>query len=188
LKNTEARIIEAFTKAVNSKEGLSWLRRAEFIISLTVKRREQYFTAEDIVYEIITKTIEGQRKWDIDKIPLSVYMARQIWSEVSNNLKRESRHTSADFQYDKEDSVSRKIFNEHSSGREETCEEYDWNEFISQCYKALEDDRECTALLKYILEGCGDGEAGKIPGLTHSEKNNIRKRLKRKLKRHFNVS
>ena len=188
MKNTDARITEAFTKAVNSKEGLSWLRKADFIIRLAVKGREQYFTAEDIVYEIIAKTIEGQRKWDIDNIPLSVYMARQIWSEVSNNLKRESKHTSADFRCAENDPVSKEIFNRHSSGKEEPSEEYDWNEFISQCYKALEDDSHCTALLKYILEGCDDPEAGEIPGLTHSEKNNIRKRLKRKLKRHFNVS
>jgi DNA-directed RNA polymerase specialized sigma24 family protein len=187
LKKPDVRIVVAFEKAVESKECLSWLNRANFLLRMGMKGTERYITAEDIVYEVITKTIEGQRQWDIDKIPLSVYMQEAIWSEFSNHLKKESRNTIVDFKSSQRKSSVREAINRYSTGRDEIEDEYDWNDFVSKCYEIAGDDYESRVFLDFILEDRRCRDIAEFLGTDEDHVQTIKKRLARKLKRKFKV-
>ena len=187
MKNTEERIVDAFAKAVDSVDCLSWLRRAERSLSLRKDGKEKHVEAQDIVYEIITKTIEGQRKWDIDNVPLNKYMYRQIRSEISNIRKRERKITRVCLDYTKPGSPARKIYNGYSTVREKTCDDFEWDEFLEECYRVNAGDEECRQFLKYLLEGRTLPDIFDLLGIEEEKGRNIYKRLKRRLKRHFKV-
>lgn len=187
MKNPDVRIVDAFKKAVESKECLSWLNRAEFLLRIRIKGTERYMTAEDIVFEVITKTIEGQRQWDIDKIPLSIYMQEAIWSEFSNHLKKERRNINVDFKSRQKKSVVREAVNRYSTARDEIEDEYDWNDFVSQCYDTAGDDYESRVFLDFILEDKKCRDIAEYLGTDEDYVQSIKKRLARKLRRRFKV-
>jgi DNA-directed RNA polymerase specialized sigma24 family protein len=187
LEKTNVRIIDAFKKAVESKESLSWLKRAEFLLRMNMKGTERYLTGEDIVYEVITKTIEGQRQWDIDKIPLNIYMQEAIWSEFSNYQKKERKNTNVDFKAKQDNTAIKDALICYATGREEADDEYDWKDFVTRCYETAGDDYESKVFLDYILEGKRCRDIAEFLGTDEDHVQTIKKRLARKLKRKFKV-
>jgi DNA-directed RNA polymerase specialized sigma24 family protein len=183
LKKPDFRIVDAFKEAVESEETLSWLRRAKFLLRMKMKGTERYITAEDIVYEVIAKTIEGQRQWDMDKVPLSIYMKEAIWSEFSNHRKKEKRNLNVDFKASRNKTVVRDAVKRYATGREETEDEYDCRDFVARCYEAAGDDYEARIFLDYILDGKKCRDIAEFLGTDEFHVQAIKKRLARKLKR-----
>ena len=187
MENTEKRIVDAFAKAVDSADSLSWLRRTDILLRFRKDGKENHVEAEDIVYEIITKTIEGQRKWDIDNVPLNNYMNTQIWSEVANIRKRECKSTRVCFNDTDPGTAAEEAFNINSTERNDICDEFDWNNFLAECFRVNTGDGECQKCLEYLLEGRSLPDIFTFLGVEEEKGRNIYKRLKRRLKRHFKV-
>lgn len=69
-----------------------WLRWADIALKSTgFEIPIANKNAADIVNDVIIKTIDDVRKWDMEKLPLNVYMYYNIRSEVSNTKSKEKK-------------------------------------------------------------------------------------------------
>ena len=83
-------VINAFRDAFENDKGIyeKWVQYAEKLVRV-YNKKEVYFQGHDVVAELVQKTIEGVRIWDMERVSLNKYMYRNIESIISNKSQRE---------------------------------------------------------------------------------------------------
>ncbi len=178
------KLIDAFTEAISAGDAHKrWLVKADLLLKFYFKAKECAYQAEDIVNEIIRKTIdEGGRTWDMNKISIDVYMMKTIESEISNIVSKERNYETVDFNNNGFDERTSVIYNKHSTMRDAIEKQYDMDEFADKCLEILSDDTECGLVFLELQEGKYEKEIAESTGLTAKEVTAVKQRIRRKIR------
>lgn len=113
-------------------------------------------SCEDIVQEVIIKTLQGKRKWDPDKGELEPWLFDQIKSEM-NHLVTSSTHVreriSISEELDKEPNTASSTTHVQSASVI-VLNEIEAAERLAAVYDATVDDPQLEELVSAILDGC----------------------------------
>ncbi len=166
-----------------------WIFFADLLMNFFLHEVKNHcFTAEDIVHELITKIIEGKRKWNREKYPaLDIYMKMCIKSDILNLYnKNKRRKTDCSYEFensDDEENADNSFFDSiESNTYADPLKEYTEKERIEMINKKLEDDEECWCVFDEMLKGNKNQEIAIILGLSVNEVVNIKKRIIRKIR------
>ena len=161
------KITAEFEKAIGEDLHKKWLVQADYFLKQYFRREENPFTPEDIVGEIIIKTIdEGGRNWDINKVALNAYMYNSIRSEVSNISERVSKYENVDFNDQEYASRTTEIYNRHFVSLTEIENANDYREMYNKCLKILAEDTDCCLVFMELREGKSEKEIAESLGFT----------------------
>lgn len=182
--NNPDKIIAAFTESLNGDSHKQWLYKADWLLSCYTGQKETAYTAEDIVSEIIMKTIDdGGRNWDMDKVPLDVYMMKTIESEVWNITRKEMNMEKMDFNNYGNNRAAAEIINRHSDNPEEVRKERDFRELYENCLDVLSGDEECLRVFREMCSGVTEEQLGEICGMDRRKILTVKQRIRRKLRK-----
>lgn len=154
-------------------------------------------TIEDVVHEVITKTISGQRKWDPDKGPLEPWLKYQIKSEIdalvnSAVARREMKVPVGEEGEELWDLVEMAAVEDGIMGEVTTSnpeheviqkEKSQWAEKrVSELIDAVDGEPELEAVMDAILSGCEPKPRflAEELGVPVKDINNRQKRLRRR--------
>lgn len=152
-----------------------WLRWADTALKLLGKEIPiQHISGEDIVHEIIFKTFSGDRTWDIDILPINVYMYNSIKSEVSNAKTNEKQIIHAEINDTDEDKD-----NNEPSSNSNLLNILEENDLIKLCERAIETNYDCSVLFEAMKEvdPSKNKEIAENTGFSVPKVENIKKRL-----------
>ena len=180
-------IITEFEEALNNGSHKKWLAQADYFLRINFQKEEIPYTAEDIVSEVITKTVdESGRNWDKNKVPLNAYMYNAIRSEVSNLTQKLHRYENVDFNNQEYAARTTAIYNRFFISLEEIESANDYMELYNNCLETLADDEECSLVLMELHEGKSEKEIALSLGIslqhTLAVKQQIRRKLRKKIK------
>ena len=180
-------IADLFEGELKSKNGNLeiWLAYTHKLLKLYLNGgAEKLYEPQDVIHEIITRTLEGTRKWDREKVPcLNTYMAMQIKSVVWNIAKKEKRMIPGSSIAGDELSEAEFWDSKQHLTLEEIESNADTKELLEKCYEILEEDTECSLVFIEMTAGNKNEEIAKKLGIKTSDVTNIKKRLMRKLNR-----
>ena len=186
--NYKRRVIEAFRKAFDKDDGLyeKWVQYSERLIRL-YNKNEVYFQGHDVVAELVEKTIEGERKWDMERVSLNTFMYRNIESVVSNKNQREYRKAVTKDNYISNDQNGETLlqFDNLLHTDNDTIEkEFTRKEFFELLEDELMSDNDCIELYFGIRENSFDyrknKEISKVLGMSVKDVENLKKRFLRR--------
>lgn len=178
------RIISAITESLNGDSHKNWLYKADRLLIRYLGDRETAYKAEDIVSEIILKTIdEGGRNWDMDKVPLDAYMMKTIESVVWNIIRKDRYTEKMNFNNYKDNPSAAEIINRHSRNQDNTGLERDFREMYECCLDILAGDEECLKLFKEMRKGASEEQLEKLCGMDRRKILTVKQRIRRKLKK-----
>lgn len=173
-----------FEKAITNKDGSfeKWIQYSDKLLRLNFRGSSgRHYEAKDIVMEIMLKTIDGTRNWDMERVPsINAYMFMQIRNAVWNLRKREKsmvylESTARDAEN------SEIIENINIIPLEEIEHDYDMKAKVKLCFEELEDDKECSEVLDLMYQGLQNKEIAEALNKTVREIENTKKRIKNKL-------
>ena len=173
----------AFSDPAKPYEG--WLAQADRLIKIKLNgRASQPYKAEDIVYEIIEKVINGKRTWDMDRVPdINKFMYVQIRSVVDNKFNKEKKLVSSDA-YNRENDSFYTINNiPNNLELEEIYKQQDIMEAFARCYNEIEKDTEMGVVLLSWVKENESQEIAEEFGLTVKEVEAIKQKIRRRLKK-----
>ncbi len=180
--------IEEFITAIKGDAHKKWLVHADHLLKIYFRRSEIPYTAEDVVGEVITKTVdEGGRNWDFNKVPLNVYMRNSIRSEVSNIYDRALKYENVDFNNQEYTLRTTEIYNQYSMSLNEIENANDFSELYDSCVEILADDTECCLVFMELREGKNRKEIAESLGLTENQILAIKQQIRRKLRKKFKL-
>lgn len=148
-----------------------------------------HVNSSDIVGDLILKTIDGNRTWEKDKLPLNVYMYNNIKSEVSNIKTHEKKrlyittNNDQDDDFNEEEVLSKVALTEEDISNPDFVTDIENRELLELMEKEIEKDFECSILFEAMKE-CDpkkNEELAKLTGYTVEKIENTKKRLFRKL-------
>lgn len=152
-----------------------WLRWADTTLKLLgTEIPIQHISAQDIVNNVIIKTIEGDRKWEIDELPINVFMYNTIKSEVSNSKQFEKKRIYANI------TASEESQNENEpKGDFNLLADIENKDLIKLCEKAIETDYDCSVVFEAMKEAdpSKNKEIAENTGYPVPQVENIKKRL-----------
>ena len=181
------RKIKAFQNAFSdpAKPYEGWLAQADRLIKIKLNgRASQPNKAEDIVYEIIEKVIDGVRAWDMKRVPdINKFMYMQIRSVVDNKFNKEKKLVSSDA-YNRENDSFYTINNiPNNLELDEIYKQQDIMEAFARCYNEIEKDTEMGLVFLAWKDGKESREIAEEFGLTVKEVEAIKQKIRRKLKK-----
>lgn len=163
------RIEEAF----KNKGYSQWIAYSDKLLNML--GREISVDAEDIVHDIIIKTIENKRKYR-SNISIDAYMKMSMKSEVNNLIKKEKRTISL-YPDDDYNPLGVQNFCEVSYLYEDTIES------LKKCLAILNEIESLILLCK--LEGKNSGEICGALGITKKKYYYHCRSYKNKIRKHF---
>jgi DNA-directed RNA polymerase specialized sigma24 family protein len=142
---------------------------------------ENHYTAEDIVMELINKLLNGERNWDIEKVPdFDHFMYQNIQSIVEGKLR--SRKIVESVDSFKPNAKAGKVFRGLKPGQyadnRDTGELIDLKNKLERCYNELSGDDECGLVFLEWLQGKTSIEISESLGITVNDVERIKKRIK----------
>jgi RNA polymerase sigma factor (sigma-70 family) len=162
---------------------------ADKTLKLFSKGKVMCKTGADIVNDIVEKLITGKRSWDLVEYPDAYIQIKYlVKSETSNYLQKEFRMVNInDFGNDYNDGDESFNYNNIAElnyteilSREENSELINiFNEEMANC------DDDCQLVYLGIKTGQQNQEIAKDLGLSVSDVENIKKRIRRKLNKAF---
>ncbi len=186
--NYKRRVIEAFKEAFDKDDGLyeKLVQYSERLIRL-YNKNEVYFQGHDVVAELVEKTIEGVRIWDMERVSLNTFMYRNIESVVSNKNQREYRKAVTKDNYISNDQNGETLlqFDNLLHTDNDTIEkEFTRKEFFELLEDELMSDNDCIELYFGIRENSFDyrknKEISKVLGMSVKDVENLKKRFLRR--------
>jgi RNA polymerase sigma factor (sigma-70 family) len=187
-EETASRFRETFEKDKASYKR--WLQYADRLLKFkTGGRFARCYTAEDIVYEIISKTLTGVIKWDTGRVPsLNTFMFYQVKSSIANIYKKENNLVHIYNEEEGDEEEYRDLTEYLNPVKKEDFENrMDAEEVIGECRKELDGDDEAGIVFEEILKGNFNREISRDYGLSINRVETIKTRIKRKLDRVFRV-
>lgn len=169
-----------------------WLKWAD--IALKARASEitvAHKSATDIVNDVIIKTIDSVRTWDMEELPINVYMYNNIRSEVSNTKSKEKKRRyitigdESDENYSEEDELKQTKTNNNDNDNASITDfvtEIENKDLIELISKEIEKDYECSVLLEAMKEADynKNKELAETTGYTVEKVENIKKKFFRK--------
>lgn len=162
-----------------------WLAQADRLIKIKLNgRASQPNKAEDIVYEIIEKVIDGVRAWDMKRVPdINKFMYMQIRSVVDNKFNKEKKLVSSDA-YNRENDSFYTINNiPNNLELDEIYKQQDIMEAFARCYNEIEKDTEMGLVFLAWKDGKESREIAEEYGLAINQVEAIKQKIRRKLKK-----
>ena len=163
----------------------SWLNVAgKYLVCYGQNSFECHLTAEDIVQELITKILEGERNWDPERVPdFDQFIFRNIQSIIEGKLR--ARNIVESVEVFEPKAKEGKVYKGIREGQYENniyaCELIDINDKLERCYNKLSEDDECGLVLIEWHAGKTSIEIADSLGLEVHEVENIKKRIRYKL-------
>lgn len=183
------KIRNEFKEALGKDDGLyeKWVQYAERLVRLYSNGNEFYFQGTDVVAELVEKTIEGVRVWDMERVSLSTFMYKNIKSVIYDKCQREYKKiTTRDNCTTINDNTETRIgidnfaFTDH----ERIEEAYTKKEFFNLLEKEIMDDNECIEFYLGIRENrynhTKNKEISEVLGMNVKDVENLKKRFMRK--------
>ena len=186
--NYKRRVIEAFRKAFDKDDGLyeKWVQYSERLIRL-YNKNEVYFQGHDVVAELVVKTIEGVRVWDMERVSLNTYMYKNIESIISNKSKREYRKAVTTDNYklnNEEEDIPLKLDNLYHTDNTITEDVLVQKELFELLEDEIMNDNDCIELYFGIRDNGFDHtknkEIAEVLGMKVKDVENLKKRFMRK--------
>lgn len=165
--------------------------------------RTQYETPEDLIYEVLTRMLDGRRKWDY-VLPLVVFMygaMRSIVSYERELYQQEQTFTMDELLHDPEQTHEeyfvvlnddnrlwkRLIENQMTQSPEDVLIEYQYSQQIEiqkeLLFKQLESKPTVKAVLDAYLEGARPSELMKRFSLSQEEYQKIKREIRQAIRR-----
>lgn len=156
-----------------------------------IKELAQGMTPEDIVQEVIIKTINGERKWDPDLGPLEPWLKDQVKSIMDAIFKSAANRREVRSLEDPDDAESslERIAHKHNviapfatEKPPNPDEQLSMAERVSELFSAVSGDHELEEVLEAIMDGCEPKPQylAQELGISVEEINNRIKRLRRR--------
>ena len=183
------KIRNEFKKALEKDDGLyeKWVQYAEKLVRIYNNGNEVYFQGHDVVAELVVKTIEGVRVWDMEKVSLSTFMYKNIKSIIYDKCQREYKKTITQDNYTKKnDNGETQIrIDDLTSTDHKIIEDiYTKKEFFELLEKEIMDDNGCIEFYLGIRENRFDHtknkEISEVLGMKVKDVENLKKRFMRK--------
>ena len=162
-----------------------WIRHAEILLKNKAgDLKNRCMTAEDIVHEIICRTIEGKRKWDRKRVPnLNTYMWGQISSLVDSETRKAVRFTYPEPDENAGKKAAPVILEEIPDySVPDIGEDTDAAALEKKCLKLLEDDPAALKVFNEMMKGSKNREIVEDLGLSYKDVVNAKRRLQEKLR------
>lgn len=169
------------SKSLHDQDWLNIRRKlvAYAMVKVDLYNLNRELTAEDLVQEAIIKLFEGIRIWNKQNCPdLLYFLKRVIDSDINSYINTNKMQLEAVFE--NEEGIN--IIDDIDSQIVNPAEEFISNEKLEEIKANLKNDDDAALLFIYLLEGYSYKELCKEMNIDDQKRNNIVKRIKRKLK------
>lgn len=174
----------------NKKRSKSWINVAAKYLKLYGSNRfENHLTAPDIVMEIINKILNGERKWDHNKVPdFDRFMYSTIQSVVEGKYRYRTQVESVNnFKPEaKKGKTYRGLIAGQYADNHDTAHLIHIRDKLERCYNELKHDDECGLVFIEWLHDKSNVQIAESLGITPAEVEKIKKRIKYQLNKRIN--
>ncbi len=163
-----------------------WIGFADKRLLLKFPRGKQCaYSAVDVVKEVITDVLGGNRNWDIKKVPnINTFMFNQIRSKIWNIVRKRKRivDLTSIKKRKKEDEdtdpASDFIDNNYCTEKDEILTDFENKDLVKKCYEVVQEDDEAYLVLCDMHKDMTNKEIAEDLGVTVEEVLKIKKRIK----------
>jgi len=161
-----------------------WISEADFQLYLRTRGCiARYTSGEDIVSEIVAGVMSGRIIWDMERVPnVNTFMYHQIRSYVSNIAKKEFNKL---YNNDCYETTLSRIYSEpeNTPEEEDVYKQMDCEELKNRFLAFVSGDPTAADVFNESLQGAKNIEIADVLGITVSEVENAKKRVKRYIER-----
>jgi RNA polymerase sigma factor (sigma-70 family) len=191
LTSAQSKIFEEIKSAYKDRKRVRrWLVVADrYLKSYNNDKFERHWTAEDIVNEVITKTLENKRKWIPEKVPdLDKFIFTTIRSVVDDKVgdrnrvlpqKEKVQARRGDFENDL-------IEINNKTDKDYILHDIERIEIFEKCYNELLEDDDCAIVFLEWKEGKTSKDIAVSLGISVEEVERIKKRIRYNLNKNIN--
>lgn len=183
-QRTNEETLKLFKEAIENGDHLRWVKKAERLLNLH-NGRVTVHTGEDIIFEIIDRTVNNRRNFPRD-INLDQYVYMTMKSIIDCEATKNKRTIAENnFSSDGENEQVNSIIDTTTRKTHvKPNEEIEKNEFFEKFWDACEGDEDAQLVLLEIYHGNvkPSGIADEL-GITPEDVINIKKRIKRRVDR-----
>jgi hypothetical protein len=188
LKKAIAEIEDAYKH--NKNRAKSWINvAAKYLKLYSSNRFENHLTAPDIVFEIITKILHGERKWDHYKVPdFDRFMYATIQSVVEGKYRYRTQVENVnDF---KPEAKKGKTYTGLIAGQyadnHDTAHLIHIRDKLERCYNELKHDDECGLVFMEWMQDKSNVQIAESLGIKPADVEKIKKRIRYQLNKKLN--
>ena len=191
MTSSQSKIFEEIELAYGDKERVKkWLVVADrYLKSYNNDKFERHWTAEDIVNEVITKTLENKRKWIPKNVPdLDKFIFMTIRSVVDDKLGNRDKvlpPTEKIYAGDDDKEIDL-IENNNKTDKDYILHDIERTEKFEKCYNELLEDDDCALVFLEWKEGKTSKDIAVSLGISVEEVERIKKRIRYNLNKNIN--